>query len=177
MSHEIELDGELCAQLEAADRALLEEARERGCPRCGGRLHRADYPRTVRGVGAAAEIHFERRFALCCGEEGCRRRVLPPSVRFLGRKVYALVAIAAACMAEVAHRRWQERRRIARWLAWWREVFATSATLVSLRGRLADPIDPDSLPGSLYERVTGPSRAMRFACLVSGVAPPRAHQD
>lgn len=177
MSHEIELDGELCAQLQAADLALVEEARDGGCPRCGGRLHRADYPRKVRGVEETLDVHFERRFALCCAEEGCRRRVLPPSVRFLGRKVYALLAIAAACMAEVAHRRWQERRRIARWLAWWRERFATSATFVSLRGRLADPIDPESLPGSLYERVRGPSRALRFACLVAGVAPPPAQED
>jgi len=177
VSHEIGLDGELCAQLHAADQALVEEARERGCPRCGGRLHRADYPRKVRGLDEELDGFFERRFALCCAEEGCRRRVLPPSVRFLGRKVYALLAIAAACMAEIAHRQWQERRRIARWIAWWREVFATSATFVSLRGRLADPIDPDSLPGSLYERVTGPSRALRFACLMAGVAPPPAQED
>ena len=177
MSHEIGLDDELCAQLYAADQTLVEEARERGCPWCGGRLHRADYARKVRGVGEGLDVFFERRFALCCAEEGCRRRVLPPSVRFLGRKVYALVAITAACMAEVAYRRWQERRRIARWLAWWRERFATSATFVSLRGRLADPIDPGSLPGALYERVMGPSRALRFACLVAGVAPPRTQES
>ncbi|MAQ18799.1 MAG: hypothetical protein CMN30_28885 [Sandaracinus sp.] len=175
MSHEIELDGELSARLHAADEALVEEARARGCPRCGDRLHRADYPRKVRGVGEAAEIYFARRFALCCAEEGCRPRVLPPSVRFLGHKVYALLAIAAACMAEVAHRQWQERRRIARWLAWWREVFATSAAFTELRGRMATPVDCESLPTSLYERVRAPSRALRFACLVAGVAPPRAH--
>jgi hypothetical protein len=128
-------------------------------------------------VDEGLDAFFERRFALCCAEEGCRRRVLPPSVRFLGRKVYALLAIAAACMAEIAHRQWQERRRIARWIAWWREVFATSASFTALRGKLAEPIDPGSLPGALYERVSRPSRLLRFACLVAGVAPPRAQES
>ncbi len=31
---------------------------------------------------------FELRYSLCCGSEGCRRRVMPPSVRFWGRRVY-----------------------------------------------------------------------------------------
>ena len=77
MSHEIELDGELSARLHAADEALVEEARARGCPRCGDRLHRADYPRKVRGVGEAAEIYFARRFALCCAEDVGSGAVVP----------------------------------------------------------------------------------------------------
>ena len=28
------------------------------------------------------------RLSFCCDREGCRKRVTPPSVRFLGRKVY-----------------------------------------------------------------------------------------
>ena len=41
---------------------------------------------------------FGRRFSLCCGREGCRHRATPPSVRFLGRRVYvgAVVIVASA---------------------------------------------------------------------------------
>ena len=35
----------------------------------------------------AAEA-FSRRFSLCCGRDGCRHRATPPSVRFLGGRVY-----------------------------------------------------------------------------------------
>lgn len=31
---------------------------------------------------------YSVRFSLCCGKEGCRKRVLPKSVLFDGRKVY-----------------------------------------------------------------------------------------
>lgn len=33
------------------------------------------------------------RFSLCCGKEGCRKRVLPKSVLFDGRRVYFRVVI------------------------------------------------------------------------------------
>jgi hypothetical protein len=95
-------------------------------------------------------------------------------VRFLGRKVYAAVAIVAACIAEAARRHWQEARRVARWLAWWREVFASSASFVELRGRLAMPIEASALPGSLLERLggTGSERTLHLLRLVAGLPPP-----
>jgi hypothetical protein len=51
-------------------------------------------------MGRAAES-FDRRFSLCCGREGCRRRATPPSVRFLGRRVYvgAVVIVASVLIA------------------------------------------------------------------------------
>ena len=63
-----------------------------------GPLHRSDYPRKPRG-GPALPAEQERRFSLCCAV--CRRRTTPPSVRFLGPKVYyGAVVILAACLAE-----------------------------------------------------------------------------
>lgn len=126
------------------------------------------------GLPTSAEPFFETRFGLCCAREGCRRRTLPPSVRFLGRKVYAAVAIVAACVTEAAHRHWQETRRVARWLAWWREEFASSAGFAALRGRLAVPIDASALPGSLLERLggTGSEGTLRLLRLVAGLRPP-----
>ncbi|HRZ54915.1 MAG TPA: hypothetical protein P5525_05600 [Candidatus Paceibacterota bacterium] len=49
--------------------------------------------------GVAGGPRWQVRFSLCCGKEGCRRRNTPPSVRFLGRWVYAgLVVILVAAM-------------------------------------------------------------------------------
>src|SRR3989304_4273818 len=59
-----------------------------GWRRCGGRLHRAHYPRKPRGGPAELEPGQERRLSFCCAREGCRRRTTPPSLRFLGRRVY-----------------------------------------------------------------------------------------
>ncbi|MEZ4340812.1 MAG: hypothetical protein R3B82_29670 [Sandaracinaceae bacterium] len=179
MSHGEGADAEVFARLHALDVELAEDRRSRGCPHCGGRLDRADFPRKVRGVPASAEGWFETRFALCCSREGCRRRTLPPSLRFLGRKVYAATAIVVACVAEGVHRRWQEARRIGRWLAWWREDFGRSPRFAALRGRLARPIEAGALPRSLLAVVQGPTpgdRLARLLALVAGVGPPGAHE-
>ena len=68
-----------------------------GCRHCGGPLHAAHFERKPRGAllgRATAPEGFTLRFDWCCGR--CRRRTLPPSVRFLGRKVYVAVANALA---------------------------------------------------------------------------------
>lgn len=51
-------------------------------------MHYANYWRKPRGGPPDLQNIFELRYSLCCGREGCRRRVMPPSVRFLGRRVY-----------------------------------------------------------------------------------------
>lgn len=76
------------------DTYALRRAQAGGCPRCRGRLDRADFPRKVRRIPTTWEPMFERRFSLCCSREGCRRRVTPASVRFLGRRVYAAVVVS-----------------------------------------------------------------------------------
>ncbi len=65
------------------DADLATQVQAQGCA-CGGALHRANYPRKVRGMNVEAN-----RDSFCCAEEGCRRRRTPGSVRFLGRRVYA----------------------------------------------------------------------------------------
>ncbi len=180
MSHEMGLDDEIFARLHNLDVELTEAVRRGGCVYCGGRLDRADFPRKPRGLPESVEVLFERRFALCCSREGCRRRTLPPSVRFLGRRVYAAIAIVVACVAEATQRRWQEARRVARWLGWWRDVFAHSAVVTGLRGRLATPLDVGALPGSLLERMGGADRGdrlVRLLALVAGARPPTARES
>jgi len=60
----------------------------RGCPRCGGPLHAAPYWRKPRGHVEPLDPQTTLRLSWCCGRDGCRHRVTPPSVRFLGRLVY-----------------------------------------------------------------------------------------
>ncbi len=75
MFDEIELGREFFEGLTAIDAAILARAECEACRFCGGPLHRGDYARKPRGglVAMAAEA-FARRFSLCCGREGCRRR-------------------------------------------------------------------------------------------------------
>ena len=73
--------------LEKVDEDLADLTRQAGCVYCGGRLHSANYPRKPRGLPKGQD--WPRRFSFCCARDGCRRRATPPSVRFLGRRVYA----------------------------------------------------------------------------------------
>lgn len=141
-----ELDREFFAALTLADAEIAAAVGGHGCRRCGGRLHRGDYPRKPRGalVAAAGEEHVVR-FSFCCGREGCRRRTTPPSLRFMGRRVYleAVVLIASVVAALDGASRATARgvgapaRTLARWLGWWRGSFLATAELVSLAAVLA----------------------------------------
>lgn len=92
-------DKELPLLLEKIDKDFAEAARAQGCRRCGvGRLHVANIKRQPRGLPEGTE--WDRRLSFCCDQDGCRCRATPPSVRFLGRKVYAgfiVVLLAAMC--------------------------------------------------------------------------------
>ncbi len=100
---------------------------------CGGRLDVANYPRKVRGVGEGAAIagRYDSRLSLCCSVRGCRRRATPPSVRFLGRFVYAMrVMVAWAALRGVASRAAPavastsapSRQTTSRWESYWGRV-------------------------------------------------------
>src|ERR1700733_11642042 len=72
----------------ACDADLAEAARAERCTLCGGMLHSACYPRKPRGRPCRLGPEHDRRFSFCCAVDGCRSRATPPSLRFLGRKVY-----------------------------------------------------------------------------------------
>ena len=147
------------------DEDLTRSTQAAGCGWCGGRLDRADYPRKPRGLPQDLLVAHTQRLSLCCAAEGCRRRATPPSVRFLGRRVYvgaAMVAITAlgagARRAEVRQLRvWLglSARTLARWRRWWRAVFAESPFWRSARGQLRTPVPVRALPGGLLQRFAG----------------------
>jgi hypothetical protein len=139
---------ELFASLTAFDGEMAQDVAAAGCPRCGGPLHQANYQRKPRGgVLAQAGEGYALRHSLCCGRRGCRRRTLPPSLRFLGRRVYLeAVVVFASVMAQLAialrHTRVATgvpEQTLRRWGWWWRETFAKSSMWAQLRARLLPP--------------------------------------
>jgi hypothetical protein len=132
-------DRQLHQLLERVDADLLEEARREGCC-CGGKLHRADYERKARGVP-----EWNKRYSLCCDQEGCRRRRTPESVRFLGRKVYAglIVVLVSAMMNGLNPERVRRIREVLkiststlkRWRQWWLDSFVRSSFWKAMRAR------------------------------------------
>jgi hypothetical protein len=144
------------------DDDLAAEAQEAGCLLCGGRLDVADYPRKVRGADELGDEYAWRR-SFCCAAEGCRKRRTPPSVRFLGRKVYlgAVVVLATALqrgpsktsVTKLSALLGISRRTLARWCRWWSTMFVTSRFWTSLRGRFMPAVDEATLPASLLSRM------------------------
>jgi hypothetical protein len=145
--------------LTKVDADLATQTREKGCVHCGGALHRADYPRKVRGLVLEEEVW---RDSFCCAREGCRRRATPGSVRFLGRRVYAgfvvvlLTALRHGLTAErvraLQEQLGVDRRTLERWRDWWLEEFAPGRLWRVARARLMPPVEEATLPWSLWER-------------------------
>lgn len=132
-------------------------------PYCGGPLHHANYPRKPRGGPPDLDEAFEVRFSLCCGRDGCRRRVLPPSVRFWERRVYwAPVMLLVSALRQGRHPdatmerlkglcgAW--RTTVHRWLRYFRDLFPHSTYYRRLSGHLMPPIGSDALPKALLDR-------------------------
>jgi hypothetical protein len=158
MYHDLPRDASFWQFLFTVDEDLARTAKSRGCA-CGGRLHGAKYPRKPRGAGDLPE-DYHRRLSFCCDRDGCRKRTTPPSVRYLGRKVYlgAIVILVAAMRQGPAPRRVREltklfgadRRTIARWQVFWREHFPQTPFWKAARGRFVRLLLAD-LPRALLE--------------------------
>ena len=101
--------------------------------------------------------------SFCCAVDGCRARATPPSVRFLGRKVYsgAVVILAAAMQHGPSKARVVQleallgigRRTLVRWRRWWTEAFRTSRFWQDLRGRFVPGLDESALPLAMLEQL------------------------
>jgi hypothetical protein len=174
-----EMRREFFEGLTTIDAVIVARAAEEPCRDCGGPLYRGDYPRKPRGglLAGAAEA-FGRRFSLCCGRDGCRHRVTPPSVRFLGRRVYvgavvifvSAVALAVVTASAVVRTTGVPARTTRRWIDWWRGPFTTSAPFVDLSARLVPAPDRRQLPTSILERFDG-DNAARLSKLMAWLAP------
>lgn len=167
MWHELLGDARLYELLLRVDVDLAGEAQRERCAHCEGPLHVSNYPRKPRGeeLPKALADEYALRLSFCCGEEGCRRRATPPSVRFLGRRVYlaAIVVLVAglrhgatgACAAALgAHISSKiSRRTMGRWVEWWRATFPSTRCWGALRGFFSPSPATGDLPMSLLARI------------------------
>jgi hypothetical protein len=160
IGQELHHAGSFWSFLTSIDKDLAECARRQGCL-CGGRLHCANYPRAPRGGPDHLPEDYGCRFSFCCDRDGCRKRTTPPSVRFLGRKVYlgAVVILISAMRQGPTPRRVREltsvfgvdAATITRWQSFWRDHVAKTPFWKLARARLVPVVEIVALPLSLVE--------------------------
>lgn len=167
-------DSRLYAFLMEVDRDLASQAQRSKCRFCGGVLHSACYLRKPRGLPAGVDPgpEYPVRFSFCCSAEGCRRRHTPPSVRFLGPKVYlgVMVALLTAMrqgptpqsLGTLGGIFGVGRRTLGRWREWWQTVFPQSEFWRRTKARFLPPVPPADLPASLIERFQGDTLLTRI---------------
>jgi hypothetical protein len=181
MYHDVPRVARFWPVLFAIDQDLAETTREQGCS-CGGRLHSADYLRSPRGIPGKLPECLRIRLSFCCDRDGCRKRTTPPSVRFLGRKVYlgAIVILISAMRQGPSPRRVRElsarfgvdRQTIARWQVFWREHFPQTHFWKIARARLVPAVEIISLPFSLLNAfLTRHHRCRGWTLLLRFLAP------
>lgn len=162
------------------DQDIAERSRREGCA-CGGRLHCANYPRKPRGCPDSLPEEYHRRLSFCCDRDGCRQRVTPPSVRFLGRKVYlgAIVVLIAAMRQGPTPRRVRElskligadRRTIARWQVFWQEHFPQTTFWKVARARLVPVFNIVAYPLSIVQAFVGIDDSLGWENLLRFLSP------
>ena len=129
------------------DKDLAEHQRGKNCPFCNSPLHYSNYFRNPRGGPKNLEEKYLLRFSLCCSAEGCRRRVLPGSLRFWDRRVYFGVFILI--VVTLRQRRTDSysasklmkmfgvsRHTLKRWIHYFEEVFPLSSRWKKVKGRI-----------------------------------------
>lgn len=150
----------LFSLLHRIDMDLARQHQQGGCPYCGGPLHQANYTRKPRGGPDDIPEGCLLRLSLCCGREGCRCRSLPPSTRFMGRRVYwGCVILVAMTLRQnrpegvnankLSRLLGVPRKTLIRWALYFRDVFPCSAQWQRLRGRVSSSVRDSELPGDL----------------------------
>ena len=167
----------------AYDRDIADTTRCAGCARCRGVVHSAPYWRKPRGRPLKLGREHDRRYSFCCAVDGCRSRATPPSLRFLGPKVYiaAIVVLIAILQHGATGSRLEglsqivrvDRRTVERWRRWWRDRFTATPFWRAARAAFMPPVDHDRLPASLLERFSddeayGLVALLRFLAPITG---------
>jgi hypothetical protein len=127
------------------DHDIADYFHKQPCPHCGKMLDRADFFRKAGfGIPEDADKECRRRFSFCCRH--CRKRLTPPSARYLPKKCYLTVVIVI--MSAMKHGIDDDRLRtiqkalgvsrqtVDSWKRWWEVDFASSSFWRGLRGRM-----------------------------------------
>ncbi|HEX9641337.1 MAG TPA: hypothetical protein VGB13_08485 [Candidatus Krumholzibacteria bacterium] len=178
MFGQMQFGREFFASLERLEEEITLRVAAANCAVCGGPLHRSDYERKPRGGLIAPEGESAVvRFSLCCGREGCRKRATPPSLRFLGRRVYLGVVVIVASIVAQALATQKETRRatgvpgktVRRWLGWWRGPFLRTEAFVTICA-LLNGVAVSQIPASIGAKLKG-SPEERVRTLLRLLAP------
>ncbi len=183
MCHAFLSDSNFYDLLYRIDQEYAAEVCAKGCPHCGGVLHSARYPRNPAGIRSVLSEAYESRLSFCCAREGCRRRTTPPSVRFLGRRLYlgVIVVLMAVWYQGLTRRRlrslseqlglWVSLRTLKRWVKWWEGQFVVSPFWKAAKGSFVSPVEVSALPASLLERFSGPGLQDQLVKLLRFISP------
>jgi len=165
--------------LHRIDTDICQQLRQKGCPYCGGPLHQSNYERKPRGGPSNIPDEYLIRQSLCCGRLECRRRALPQSCLFMGRRVYwgcvilVIITLKQNKTDSASARRLQEmfeisRQTLQRWIDYFRNEFPVSQHWQRLRGRMASTVSNNDLPAGLVhyfiENFPSPQQAL-VGCL------------
>jgi hypothetical protein len=178
--HKSLLDRKFYEFLDCIDQDLADQTQAGRCRRCHNALHKNRYPRKPRGIPHGAGFEIDKfRLSLKCSR--CVKRHTPPSVRWLGRKIYlgAVVVLASALRAGLTDQRVTHlvkcvkisRRTIERWRAWWLRDVADTAFWKNARARLMPPVAVSALPVSLLARFAGPDLPSQLVQVLRFLAP------
>jgi hypothetical protein len=164
MFNQIGLGREFFEALFRIDEEVARQVVLQRCRWCGGgALHCGNFERKPRGaLFAPAGEEFVIRFSFCCGREGCRKRTTPPSLRFLGRRVYlgAVVIVASivgrtlGVVAESRRATGVPVRTTRRWLGWWQGPFISTEVFMTVCARLVG-VAVEELPASIFSQLPG----------------------
>ena len=146
--------------LHLIDIDLAKKLQQGRCPYCNGPLHHSNYERKPRGGPDNIPDEYLIRFSFCCANEHCRRRCLPSSCLFMGRRVYwGCVILVVMSLKQnrpdgPSARKIKEmfgisRKTLKRWMSYFRDEFPASMQWQQLRGRLAATVSNHELPAEL----------------------------
>jgi hypothetical protein len=165
----------------ACDQDLADQVRSGRCLVCRSPLHSANYPRKPRGRLGKLGPEHDLRFSLCCCRHGCRKRKTPPSLRFLGPKVYLAAAVilisilregaTASRMRRLTGLIHVDRQTVERWRRWWRGTFTAMPFWQIARASFMPPADEERLPVTMLERFAGNSLTARMIALLRFLGP------
>ncbi|MBU4154401.1 MAG: hypothetical protein KKD63_16145 [Proteobacteria bacterium] len=157
------------------DKDLAEQQRLKACPFCNSPIHFSNYPRKPRGGPDNLPDELMIRHSFCCSSQACRKRVLPASCRFWGRKVYWGITILV--IMTLQQRRVEgysagklirlfgiSRHTLKRWMIYFKRIFPISNQWKRIKGLICFEISQDPLPGamvlSLIERFESVERGL-----------------
>lgn len=144
MLYKFLLDAKFHELLSHIDSNLAMEVKQKGCPHCGEKLNHSNYPRSPFGVATLFRSYYQTRESLCCIR--CRKRTMPPSVRFFGRRWYcsAFLLLLSALIGKRCKKRMERihhhlgnvisQRTWKRWRRWWNIYFPSTSFWKKMKG-------------------------------------------